>query len=281
MPKSKSELERYRDKRDPARTNEPFGELRPAPGQTRAGRFVVHLHDATRAHYDVRLEVGGTLKSFAVPKGPSLNPEDKRLAVNTEDHPIEYLEFEAVIPDGNYGAGPMIVWDQGRVRYLEGSAEDGIARGKIDFELSGYKLRGRFGLIHTGARASRGSSEQNQWLLVKKSDAYSSKERDVISEDPRSVLSGLLVSELESRHELGSELEAEAAALGAPFGEIDVKSLTPMLAALEGASLDDEKRIYELKLDGVRIIAARDGDRIVLRHRHGRVITAVYPDVAR
>src|SRR5262245_33728432 len=180
MPKSKTELERYRDKRDPARTNEPFAEPRAAPGATRVGRFVVHLHDATREHYDVRLEVGGTLKSFAVPRGPSLNPDDKRLAVNTEDHPIEYLEFEAVIPDGNYGAGPMIVWDQGRVRYLEGTAEEGIERGKIDFELAGFKLRGRFALVHTGAR--RGAAERNQWLLIKKTDAHSSSERDILAE---------------------------------------------------------------------------------------------------
>src|SRR5262245_53902199 len=183
-------LTSYREKRDPAATNEPFAPMpQGGAGATRVGRYVVHLHDATREHYDVRLEVGGTLKSFAVPRGPSLNPDDKRLAVNTEDHPIEYLEVEDVIPDGNYGAGPMIVWDQGRVHYLEGTAEEGIERGKIDFELAGFKLRGRFGLIHTGGR--KNASEQNQWLLVKKRDAHSSAERDILSEDPRSVLSGL------------------------------------------------------------------------------------------
>ena len=94
-------------------------------------------------------------KSFAVPRGPTLDPDDKRLAVNTEDHPLEYLDFEDVIPEGNYGAGPMIVWDRGRVVYLDGSAEDGIANAKLDFRLSGHKLRGRFALIHTGARAAR------------------------------------------------------------------------------------------------------------------------------
>src|SRR6478735_10721371 len=112
-------LTRYREKRDPLRTNEPFGEEhKPSSRETRSGRFVVHLHDATRPHYDVRLQIGGTLKSFAVPRGPSLEAGDKKLAVLTEYHPLEYLEFEEVIPDGNYGAGAMIVWDVGRVRYL-------------------------------------------------------------------------------------------------------------------------------------------------------------------
>src|SRR5512134_2932010 len=171
MPKAKSELERYRGKRDPAKTNEPFGELRAAPGATRVGRFVVHLHDATRTHYDMRLQIGGTLKSFAVPKGPSLDPAQKHLAMLTEDHPLEYVEFEAVIPEGNYGAGPMIVWDVGRIRYLDGTAEEGMARGKLDFELYGFKLHGRFALIETGSRKDKGGKlDGKQWLLVKKPD---------------------------------------------------------------------------------------------------------------
>ena len=140
-------LDEYRNKRDPKRSNEPFSAERTGSEAKLHGAFVVHLHDATRRHYDLRIEVGGALMSFAVPKGPSLNPTDKRLAVNTEDHPLDYLDFEDVIPEGNYGAGAMITWDLGRIRYLEGSAEDGIARGKIDFTLAGYKLKGRFGLI--------------------------------------------------------------------------------------------------------------------------------------
>src|SRR6185503_14351137 len=149
-------LEEYRKKRDPLRTNEPFApERKDSARSTRNGRFVVHLHDATNTHYDLRLQVGGTLKSFAVPRGPSLDPVDKRLAVETEDHPLEYLDFEAVIPEGNYGAGAMIVWDRGRVRYLEGTGEEGVSRGKIDFELAGYKLRGRFGLVLTGEEGRR------------------------------------------------------------------------------------------------------------------------------
>ena len=125
-------LDDYRRKRDPTETTEPFGAERIARGEmsTPGGQFVVHLHDATRRHYDMRLQIGTSLRSFAVPKGPSLDPSEKRLAIETENHPLEYVDFEDVIPEGNYGAGAMIVWDVGRVTYLEGSAEDGVRRGK-------------------------------------------------------------------------------------------------------------------------------------------------------
>src|SRR5882672_1250297 len=118
------ELELYRRKRDPSRTNEPFAAERiDSSSAGMVGAFVVHLHDARRRHYDLRLQIGATLKSFAVPRGPSLDPKEKRLAVNTEDHPLEYVDFEEVIPEGNYGAGAMIAWDLGRVRFLEPAVE--------------------------------------------------------------------------------------------------------------------------------------------------------------
>src|SRR5690606_30352934 len=116
-------------------------------------------------HYDVRIQIGNALRSFAVPRGPSLDPAHKRLAVLVEDHPLEYLDFEDVIPEGNYGAGAMIAWDTGRVSYLEGSAEEGLARGKIDLAFSGFKLKGRFGLIKT-------KRDPSEWLLVKKQDEF-------------------------------------------------------------------------------------------------------------
>ncbi|HTJ82557.1 MAG TPA: DNA polymerase ligase N-terminal domain-containing protein, partial [Polyangiaceae bacterium] len=130
----------YRRKRREDATNEPFGDpeaAEHASNKTLTGAFVVHLHDATRRHYDVRLEVGGVLASFAVPRGPSLDPEQKNLAVKTEDHPIEYLEFEDVIPAKQYGAGPMIAWDRGIVEYLEGPAEEEITNGKLHVRLRG------------------------------------------------------------------------------------------------------------------------------------------------
>src|SRR5262245_31786443 len=162
------DLRHYRAKRDPARTPEPFGaEHEPralAPGAARA--FVVQQHAARALHYDLRLEIDGVLVSWAIPKGPSLDPEQKRLAVQTEDHPLEYADFEGLIPAGNYGAGAMIVWDRGVYRCVDGrSAAQGLADGKLDLALEGHKLRGRFGLVRTKRGAGR------DWLLFAKGRA--------------------------------------------------------------------------------------------------------------
>ena len=273
-------LDQYRNKRDPSRTNEPFSAERKGSDATLHGAFVVHLHDAAQRHFDLRIEVGGALMSFAVPKGPSLDPREKRLAVNTEDHPLDYLDFEDVIPDGNYGAGAMIVWDLGRIHYLEGSAEEGIARAKIDFTLSGYKLEGRFGLIHTGAGKPDGHPEARHWLLVKKQDEFATTE-EVTDAHPHSVLSGLTVEQLADAERVASALEHRAAELGAPEGEIQTRRMTPMLCSSTKVPLDDPDRIYELKLDGVRIVADKRGPGVDLRYRKLRSATAAYPEVAR
>ena len=134
--------------------------------------FVVHQHDATRMHWDLRLEIDGILCSWAVPKAPSMDPEDKRLAVKVENHPLEYVHFEEVIPAGNYGAGPMIAWDRGLFRPLIDPAQ-GLLDGEIKFELYGYKLRGAFTLVHTGRgkRGQRSGRGSDHWLLIKKRDA--------------------------------------------------------------------------------------------------------------
>jgi bifunctional non-homologous end joining protein LigD len=278
-----SELAKYREKRNPSLTNEPFGPERKRSGaETRAGRFVIHLHDASRTHYDLRLEVGGTLKSFAVPKGPSLDPAQKHLAVHTEDHPLEYLDFEKVIPDGNYGAGPMIIWDQGRVSYLETSAEEGLRKGKVDFVLSGFKVKGRFALIETERRKGPGSREDSkQWLLVKKQDEFASTTKNPIVEQPYSVVSAVDIEEVGRKQEVAARLEALAAELGAPLAEVDVERMTPMLCATEPERLDDPERLYELKIDGVRIVADKHGDSVALRYRNGRAAAASYPEIAR
>ncbi len=130
-------LDEYRAKRSTDRSPEPFGRLNPAL----SGVFVVQKHAASRLHYDLRLEMDGVLKSWAVPKGPSFDPTEKRLAIQTEDHPIEYQDYEGVIPNGNYGAGAMIVWDKGTWVPIEGD-KVGLDQGKLLFELRGYKLRG-------------------------------------------------------------------------------------------------------------------------------------------
>ncbi|MCL2723796.1 MAG: hypothetical protein FWD69_05105 [Polyangiaceae bacterium] len=192
-----SRLTDYRRKRRAEATNEPFDETEPrsqrdAEGKTLSGAFVVHLHHARRRHYDVRLQIGSVLASFAVPRGPSLDPKNKHLAIHTEDHPLDYLEFEGIIPEHQYGAGPMIAWDRGIVRYLDGPAEEGIEKGKLHVELEGMKLHGQWIFVKL-AKSNKG----NEWLFIKKQDEHASHERILVDELPRSIYSGLTIDELD------------------------------------------------------------------------------------
>lgn len=281
-------LERYSAKRDPRTTNEPAAaEPLSRVWTTSEGSFVVHLHHATRTHYDLRLEVGGVLKSFAVPRGPSLDPRERRLAIETEDHPIEYLEYEGVIPKGNYGAGPMILWDTGRVRYLERTAEDGLVHGKLDFVLSGYKLKGRFALVLSHRQESAKNAQQ-QWLLIKKQDPFANTEVSVIDEKPRSVLSGLAAEELQMTPGTG-EVEALAASYGAKRQPVEARAMQPMLCveltsstpADAQESLTRQGWLYELKLDGVRVVADKRDSEVALWSRRGPAVTQSYPEIVR
>ena len=291
---SGAKLGDYRRKRRPEATNEPFGGELPATpsGGTLSGAFVVHLHDATRRHYDLRLEVGGVLASFAVPRGPSVDPDDKALAVKTEDHPIEYLDFEDVIPAKQYGAGPMIAWDRGQVEYLEGPAEEEIANGKLHVELRGMKLHGRYALVKL-AKSVKG----DEWLLFKKADAHASKERSLVDELPRSVLSGLTVEELEQADAIGAAHVAAAMALGGKrltaraAHELMTPERSPLVvpgrdAGGDGrAGVDGDGWLYDAELDGVRVLAVRDGDVVTLllfdASGAGQPVEAFYPDVVR
>jgi bifunctional non-homologous end joining protein LigD len=190
-------LEEYRRKRKFTETAEPVGRVRRG---SRRRIFVVQKHDASRLHYDFRLAINGVLVSWAVPKGPSMNPADKRLAVRTEDHPIDYADFEGVIPEGQYGAGTVMVWDRGTYDSEGDIAPDKqLARGKIDVVLQGEKLRGGFTLIQTGRR-SAGPSERNRWLLIKHRDEYADPSWDIDSPElDRSVLTGRTLKEIEER----------------------------------------------------------------------------------
>jgi DNA ligase D-like protein (predicted 3'-phosphoesterase) len=189
----KSGLSEYWRKRDFAKTPEPRGEHTPRDGEDRP-RFVVQIHDASRMHFDFRLEVDGVLKSWAVPKGPSHNPEEKRLAVPTEDHPMEYQDFEGVIAPGEYGGGTVIVWDQGTYRSLatdrrgrEIPFAEALENGHASFWLDGAKLHGGYALTRT--RGTR-PGEDETWLLVKRKDAHAAKGHAPDPRRAKSVLSG-------------------------------------------------------------------------------------------
>src|SRR5262244_1116043 len=173
-------LRRYREKRDFSITPEPRGHAR---SERPGGRFVVQMHDARRLHYDFRLELDGTLKSWAVPKGPSLDPRDKRLAVHVEDHPLEYASFEGEIPEHQYGAGRVVLWDEGTWE-AKGDAHAGYAAGRLNFELHGHKLRGGWALVRMGKPAEEG---KENWLLIKERDeeSRSEGEAEITAREPR------------------------------------------------------------------------------------------------
>jgi len=189
-------LEEYRRKRKFSKTPEPPGRVGRGSGRNRI--FVVQKHDATRLHYDFRLEMNGVLASWAVPKGPSLNPAVKRLAIRTEDHPIEYADFEGLIPEGEYGAGTVMVWDKGTYDPEdELSPEQQLARGEVKVVLHGQKLRGGFVLVYPGRRLAE-PGEKTRWLLIERRDEYADPSWQI--EDPtldRSVLTGRTLKEIE------------------------------------------------------------------------------------
>ncbi len=188
MPNQEDQLSEYRKKRNFERTKEPSGGERRSGGQP---AFVIQKHDATNLHYDFRLEIDGVLKSWAVPKGPSTDPGTRRLAVPTEDHPLDYLDFEGVIPEDEYGGGAVIVWDTGKFRNLradkpKGAAtlEQSLQQGTIEVWLEGKKLQGGYALVRTG------KGEDANWLLIKMKDDRARPDVDVLKEQPDSVLTG-------------------------------------------------------------------------------------------
>jgi len=264
------QLEVYRKKRDPERTPEPFGGRRLASGRL----FVVQKHAARRLHYDLRLEMDGVLKSWAVPKGPSVHAEEKRLAVHVEDHPIEYADFEGVIAPGNYGAGSVIVWDRGWYRSVkpEDSLEQ-LRRGKLEFELFGYKLRGRWTLV-------RMSGQKKEWLLLKKADGAAASE-ELTDRYPQSILSGLTVEEIADVPGRLASIRRHLEALDAPRREVPARTQPFMLATLSERPPADKGWLFEIKFDGVRVLAARRGEHVELYGRSGQPITGRYPDLMR
>jgi bifunctional non-homologous end joining protein LigD len=181
-------LDKYREKRDFGSTPEPAGEAEPARMQKDKGRlYIIQKHHARSLHYDLRLEEDGVLKSWAVPKGPSLDPAEKHLAVEVEDHPLEYADFEGIIPEGDYGAGKVIVWDRGTFEPAgEGETfPEMLAKGVVKIRLTGMKLAGGFTLVRT-----RWGNKYNNWLLIKEKDEYARSGFDVTAAAPLSIISG-------------------------------------------------------------------------------------------
>ena len=270
--KSRSEegdaLSTYRAKRAFDRTPEPGG-LAPTAAPKPGGLLIVHMHDATRLHWDLRLEMNGVLMSWAVPKGPSANPADKRLAVRVEDHPLEYGDFEGVIPEGNYGAGTVIVWDRGVWVPLEDPYE-GLEQGKLLFELRGYKLRGRWTLIKL-------KKTEKEWLLIKERDEY-------VSTEPysnESVLSGLTNDEVRDAKQRAEPIRKEIEKLGAPKRNVRVEDTELMLAETRDEPFSKAGWLFEVKLDGYRMRAACQGGAPILYSRKGLDFTESFPEIAR
>ncbi len=269
MPK----LEEYRRKRRFDLTPEPSGKDAQA---TSENTFVVQKHAARRLHYDFRLAINGTLKSWAVPKGPSLSSADKRLAVQTEDHPLEYGGFEGKIPEGSYGAGTVMVWDRGTFN-VEGTldARKQLEREEIKFNLNGEKLRGSFVLVKL-----RHSEKGNEWLMMKHKDAAEDSAWN-IEEHDGSVLTGRTLEEI--KEELPPKRKASpirAAELQGARKCSMPSRVEPMLATLTDRPFSDPNWLFEIKWDGVRALARIENDALTLRSRTGVDMDKRYPELA-
>ena len=265
---SSDALSAYRAKRSLESTPEPAGVVVPLPGHL----FVVHKHAATRLHYDLRLEMDGVLRSWAVPKGPSRNPADKRLAVMVEDHPIEYGDFEGKIPEGNYGAGGVIVWDRGMWVPVEDIVQ-GFEKGKLLFELRGYKLKGKWTLV----KIKKGVKE---WLLIKERDSQVVTTNGEVFPQG-SVLSGLTVEEVKAGASPAGALAEELKKAGAPQRKVRVKDVELMLAESREKAFTKQGWLFELKFDGFRFLASRENGEGKLTTRNGHDLTAAFPEIAR
>lgn len=263
-------LDDYRAKRSASATGEPFSGEPSTSGQL----FVVQKHRASSLHWDLRLEMDGVLVSWAVPKGPSPNQSDKRLAVHVEDHPLEYAEFEGVIPAGNYGAGPSIVWDRG-VWQSVGDPKEGMAEGKLLFDLHGYKLRGRWTLIRTKG------GEANHWLFVKERDAYEDPEGRTGDYPDDSVLSGLTVEQLGAGGDFAAPIRERCLQLGAQAWDANSEAPALMHAGSSAAPFSRAGWVFEIKYDGYRLLGQRRGREAALSSRNGNDLTRTFPEVAR
>lgn len=287
-------LSEYRKRRRFGTTSEPYGARKSPRGKKTAGKekrgiFVIQEHDATRLHYDFRLELDGVLKSWAVTRGPSLDPRDKRLAVRVEDHPLEYSSFEGTIPEGEYGGGTVMLWDRGH--WLpEGDPHGGLESGKLAFTLDGTRLHGKWALVRM---RPRDREKRENWLLIKEKDRFADAERDILKEQT-SVASGRSLEEIagakggavwsggksarannKTRRVAPDPPPRRRARKTAPPNFIE-----PALATLVEAPPEADGWIFEIKYDGYRAEIAADGGEVRIYARSGLDWTARYPPIA-
>lgn len=298
-------LDEYRRKRDFNKTQEPSGGHATKNGRQ---RFVIQKHAASRLHYDFRLELDGVLKSWAVPKGPPLDPSIKSLAVEVEDHPLDYANFEGTIPAGQYGGGTVMIWDQGTWR-PEGDALTGLRRGKLNFELAGEKLHGNWSLVRMHGRDRGKSNDKNNWLLLKRDDE-SARRGPLRDDKAKSVVSGRTMEEIaaaadrvwQSDRAEGQESKAfnktkprrppkrkgtpdsngstsPTAAAGAQCQPMPTE-ISPQLATLVREVPSGDQWVHELKFDGYRLLAFVDSGHVKLCTRKGNDWTAKFPSLA-
>lgn len=279
-------LATYHKKRDFDKTPEPSGKEKTARSRGKALRFVVQMHRATRLHYDFRLEADGVLASWAVPKGPTLAPGDRRLAMHVEDHPLGYRDFEGNIPGGQYGAGSVIVWDKGTYALAEGDdPADEIANGKIKFVLHGKKLHGVFALVKIKPREGESG---DPWLLIKDSDEYADPKYDP-ADHPESVKSGKTLADVardpRARTWQSKPSARHAAAAATKQRRASIKRdpvphpKSLMLATLVSDPFDDPDWLFEIKWDGYRALCTIEDDSFSLVSRNGLDMLQRFPEL--
>lgn len=284
-------LARYKKKRDFTRTSEPAGKVAKGGGN----RFIVQKHDATRLHYDFRLEVDGVLKSWAVTRGPSANPDDKRLAVRTEDHPMAYADFEGVIPKGEYGGGSVMLWDRGTWAPVAGKSTKDLEKGHLHFTLDGERMKGEWLLVRMKPRA--GEKREN-WLLRKIDDAYAGGSDDLTGRYLTSVLTGRPMAEIAGDEDgeqslkgakggaFAKKMAAAAAhnrkvAKGSKAGAKPPKFRKLQLATLVDSVPAGNNWFHEIKFDGYRALVAAAGNQVVVYTRGGLDWTDKFAPLAR
>lgn len=274
-------LEAYRLKRDFSRTSEPPPRIPRSSRQGSRRLFVIQKHAARRLHYDFRLEIGGTLKSWAVPKGPSYDAGERRLAMATEDHPMEYAQFEGVIPKGEYGGGTVMVWDIGTYELIDGNYWDG----KLHVALNGKKLKGEWVLVKSPER----KDQQNAWLLIK---AGAEAPRLSARADDSSALTGRSMAQIANARDAvwHSDRKRAEEAAAHPSSAVDlaalpgtrVRFISPMLAKpVARLPADTERWSYEVKLDGYRCLAGKDGRSVKLWSRRANSLNRDFPEIAK